>query len=81
MTGPAGMATGTVLLCPARHRHVMASVFRDYRDGTLFAPGVALDSDALCDVQCRGCGRAYTVDPVALRHAVLEGQRRYAMPR
>jgi len=81
MTGPAGMATGTELLCPARRRHVMASVYRNMEDGALFIRGIVLSGDAPRNVQCPACGRAYPVDPAAVRNAVSEGLRRYAVPR
>lgn len=81
MTGLAGMAAGTMLLCPARpRRHVMGDVFRT-ADGVLFIRGFVLSGDAPGDVQCLACGRSWPVDPAAARNAVSEGVRRYAVPR
>jgi hypothetical protein len=58
----------------------MADVFRT-ADGVLFIRSFVLSGDAPGYVQCLACGRAYPVDPAAVRRAVLEGQRRYALPR
>jgi hypothetical protein len=81
MTGLAGMAVGTMLLCPARpRRHVMADVFRT-ADGVLFIRSFVLSGDAPGDVQCPACGRSYRVDPAAVRRAVREGHARYKLPR
>jgi hypothetical protein len=80
MTGPAGMAVGTDLLCPARRRHVMASVYRDL-DGALFVRGWVLSSDTPHRVRCPSCRRTYLVDPAAVRRAVQEGHAHYALPR
>jgi hypothetical protein len=72
VTGPAGFAV-TELRCPLRHH--MVTVYRDYRDGTLFAARGAVDGDGLRDVPCLACGRSYAVDPGALRRAAWERQR------
>lgn len=81
MTGPAGMAVGTDLLCPARRRHVMASVYRNLDDGALFVRGLVLSGDTPRRVRCPSCGRTYLVDPAAVRRAVREGHARYKLPR
>jgi hypothetical protein len=80
MTGPAGMAVGTNLLCPARRRHVMASVYRDI-GGALFIRSWVLGGDTPRRVLCPSCGRSYLVDPAAVRRAVQEGHAQYALPR
>lgn len=81
MTGLAGMAAGTMLLCPARpRRHVMADVYRT-ADGVLFIRSFVLSGSTPGYVQCLACGRSYLVDPTAVRNAVSEGLRRYAVPR
>jgi hypothetical protein len=72
MTGPAGMAV-TELRCPRRHH--MITVYRDYRDGTLFAARGAIDGDTPRDVPCLACGRSYPVNPAALRRAAWERRR------
>ena len=77
----AGMATGTELACPARRgRHIMAAVYQT-ADGILFVPGLGPLSGTPRPVQCPACGIAYLVDPAAVRRAVLEGRRKYALPR
>lgn len=81
MTGPTGMAVGTDLLCPARRRHVMASVYRNLDDGALFIRGWVLSTDTPRRVQCPSCRRSYLVDPAAVRRAVQEGHAQYALPR
>jgi hypothetical protein len=81
MTGPAGMAVGTDLLCPARRRHIMASVYRNLDDGALFVRGWVLSGDTPRRVRCPTCGRTYLVDPAAVRRAVREGHAKYKLPR
>jgi hypothetical protein len=76
MTGPAGHAV-TELRCPLRHH--MVTVYRDYRDGTLFAPRGAIDGDLPRDVECIRCGRSYPVDPRALRRAAWEKRRSFVL--
>ena len=71
-SGPAGMAV-TELRCPLRHH--MVTVYRDYRDGTLFAVRGAIYGDAPRDVSCPRCGRSYQVDPRELRRAAWERRR------
>ena len=73
MTGPAGWAVPTRLLCDCRQ---VVGVYMQ-SDGSLFFPGVVGADGTAVSVRCRGCGRVGTVDMAKLRHAIAEQRRTF----
>jgi hypothetical protein len=75
VTGPAGLAVHTRLLCDCGEWTGIYAM-----SGGLWVPGqrfVAAEDREPFPVTCRMCKRPGMVDPVGLRHAIAEGRRKF----